>query len=39
MQAEWELDGDQLDRIVGLSDVKVACVGLGMPNGQTWIES
>src|SRR5438270_11146413 len=38
VQAEWELDGEQLDRIVGLSDVKTACVGLGMPDGQTWIE-
>ncbi len=38
VQAEWELDGEQLDRIVGLKDVKTACVGLGMPDGQTWIE-
>ncbi|MFP5108590.1 VOC family protein [Neobacillus sp. C211] len=38
VQAEWELDGEQLDRIVGLSDVKTACVGLGMPDGQAWIE-
>ncbi len=38
MQAEWELDGEQLDRIVGLNHVKTACVGLGMPDGQAWIE-
>ena len=38
VQAEWELEGEQLDRIVGLSDVKTACVGLGMPDGQAWIE-
>ncbi|EFV76468.1 MULTISPECIES: VOC family protein [Cytobacillus] len=38
VQAEWELDGEQLDRIVGLHDVKTACVGLGMPDGQAWIE-
>jgi len=38
VQAEWELDGEQLDRIVGLNDVKTACVGLGMPDGQAWIE-
>ena len=38
VQAEWELDGAQLDRIVGLKDVKTACVGLGMPDGQTRIE-
>ena len=38
VKAEWELDGEQLDRIVGLNDVKTACVGLGMPDGQAWIE-
>ena len=38
VRAEWELKGEQLDRIVGLCDVKTACVGLGMPDGQTWIE-
>jgi catechol 2,3-dioxygenase-like lactoylglutathione lyase family enzyme len=38
VQAEWEMDGEQLDRIVGLKDVKTACVGLGMPDGQAWIE-
>jgi hypothetical protein len=25
-------------RTVGLNDVKTACVGLGMPDGQAWIE-
>ncbi|MFD0824669.1 VOC family protein [Neobacillus sp. M.A.Huq-85] len=38
VKAEWELDGEQLDRIVGLKDVKTACVGLGVPDGQAWIE-
>ncbi|MFF2879011.1 VOC family protein [Gottfriedia sp. NPDC057991] len=38
VHAEWELDGKQLDKIVGLKDVKTACVGLGMPDGKTWIE-
>ena len=38
VQAEWEMDGELLDRIVGLNDVKTACVGLGMPDGQAWIE-
>ncbi|WP_409291211.1 VOC family protein [Peribacillus sp. SCS-37] len=38
VKAEWELDGEQLDRIVGLKDVKTACIGLGMPDGQAWIE-
>lgn len=38
VQAEWELAGEQLDIIVGLSDVKTSCVALGIPDGQTWIE-
>ncbi|WLR55892.1 VOC family protein [Mesobacillus subterraneus] len=38
VQAEWEMNGEQLDRIVGLKDVKTACVGMGMPDGQAWIE-
>jgi catechol 2,3-dioxygenase-like lactoylglutathione lyase family enzyme len=38
VQAEWEMDGKLLDRIVGLEDVKTSCVGMGMPDGQTWIE-
>ncbi len=38
VQAEWELDGEQLDKIVGLSNVKTACVGMGMQDGEAWIE-
>ena len=38
VKAEWEMDGELLDRIVGLHDVKTACVGLGMPDSQVWIE-
>ncbi|PMU50580.1 glyoxalase, partial [Pseudomonas sp. GP01-A3] len=38
VKAEWELAGEQLDRIVGLNNVKTACVGMGMPDGQAWIE-
>ena len=38
VQAEWELDGVLLDKIVGLNNVKTACVGMGMPDGQAWIE-
>lgn len=38
VHAEWEMDGEQLDRIVGLKDVKTACVGLRMPDSQAWIE-
>jgi len=38
VHAEWELAGEQLDRIVGLKDVKTECVALGMPGGEAWIE-
>ena len=38
VKAEWELDGEQLNKVVGLKDVKTACVGLGMPDGQAWLE-
>jgi len=38
VKAEWELQGELLSRIVGLNYAKTACVGLGMPDGQTWIE-
>jgi hypothetical protein len=27
-----------MDQVVGLNDVKVACVGLRTPDGQAWIE-
>ena len=29
VQGEWEMEGDLMDRMSGLNDVKVACVGLG----------
>lgn len=38
VKAEWEMDGEQLDRIVGLKGVKTACVGMGMPDSEVWIE-
>lgn len=38
VRAEWEMEGELLDRVVGLHDVKTACVGLGAPGSQTWIE-
>ena len=38
VKAEWEMQGDLMGYAVGLNDVKVACVGMGMPDGQTWIE-
>ncbi|WP_342430090.1 VOC family protein [Neobacillus sp. FSL H8-0543] len=38
VKGEWEMEGELMGYAVGLNDVKVACVGLGMPDGQTWIE-
>ncbi|WP_374054529.1 VOC family protein [Rossellomorea sp. FM04394] len=38
VKAEWEMDGELLDKVVGLKDVKTSCVGMGVPDGQTWIE-
>lgn len=38
MKGEWEMKGDLMGYAVGLNDVKVACVRLGMPDCQTWIE-
>lgn len=38
VQGEWEMEGEWLSHIVGLTDVKTACVGLQTPDGQVWIE-
>ncbi|KQU13033.1 glyoxalase [Bacillus sp. Leaf13] len=38
VQGEWEMEGELMDQMSGLNDVKVACVGLGKPDGQAWIE-
>ncbi|MFU2018849.1 VOC family protein [Peribacillus butanolivorans] len=38
VKGKWEMEGELMGYAVGLNDVKVACVGLGMPDGQTWIE-
>ncbi|AHN21125.1 VOC family protein [Lysinibacillus varians] len=38
VKGEWEMAGELMGYAAGLSDAKVACVGLGMPDGQTWIE-
>jgi len=37
VKGEWEMEGDLMGYAVGLKDVRVSCVGLGMPEGQTWI--
>ncbi|UVI33497.1 hypothetical protein [Paenibacillus spongiae] len=36
VQGEWESEGEWMDQVFGLNDVKAACVGL--PDGQAWIE-
>lgn len=38
VQGEWEMEGEFMNQVFGLNDVKVACVGLGTPDGQVWIE-
>ena len=38
VQAEWEMEGEWLDHVLGLTGVKTACVALGTADGQTWIE-
>jgi catechol 2,3-dioxygenase-like lactoylglutathione lyase family enzyme len=38
VQGEGELEGELLDRVVGLNDVKTAFVMLGAPDGQANIE-
>lgn len=38
VKGEWEMEGELMGYAAGLNDVKVACVGLGTPDGQTWIE-
>ncbi|WP_374966344.1 VOC family protein [Lysinibacillus sp. RS5] len=38
VKGEWEMEGDLMGYAAGLDDVKVACVGLGTTDGQTWIE-
>lgn len=38
VEAEWEMEGEWVGQVIGLSDVKTACVALRMPDGQAWIE-
>lgn len=38
VKAEWDMEGELMGYAVGLNDAKVACVGLGTSDGQTWIE-
>ncbi len=38
MQGEGEVEGEWVDQVVGLNDVKAAIVMLEMPDGQTSIE-
>ena len=38
VKGEWEMEGELMGYAVGLNGAKVACVGLGTPEGKTWIE-
>ncbi|KOS62154.1 VOC family protein [Lysinibacillus agricola] len=38
VKGEWEMEGELMGYAVGLNDAKVACVGLGTTDSQTWIE-
>ncbi|WNC13017.1 VOC family protein [Brevibacillus brevis] len=38
VHGEWEMEGEWLGQVVGLTNVKTACVGLRAPDGQAWIE-
>ncbi|WGG44620.1 VOC family protein [Rossellomorea sp. DA94] len=38
VKAEWEMDGELLDTVVGMKGVKTSCVGMGLPDGLTWLE-
>ena len=38
VKGEWEMEGGLMGYAVRLNDAKVACVGMGTPDGQTWIE-
>ncbi|KMY32063.1 glyoxalase [Lysinibacillus xylanilyticus] len=38
VKGEREMEGDLMGYAVGLNDAKVACVGLGTKDSQTWIE-
>ncbi|MBB3128210.1 catechol 2,3-dioxygenase-like lactoylglutathione lyase family enzyme [Paenibacillus rhizosphaerae] len=38
VRAEWEMEGELLDRVVGLRGAKTACIALGASDSQAWIE-
>lgn len=38
VRGEWEMEGDLMGYAAELHGAKVACVGLGTRDGQTWIE-
>ena len=38
VKGEWEMEGELMGYAVRLNDAKVACVGMGTSDGQTWIE-
>lgn len=38
VHGEWEMEGEWLGPLIGLTDVKTACVALRTSDGQAWIE-
>ncbi|MCL6445900.1 MAG: VOC family protein [Alicyclobacillus sp.] len=38
VQAEWEMEGEWVSRLLGLPNVKTRCVALRAPDGQVWLE-
>lgn len=38
VKGEWEMEGDLMGYATNLDDLKVACVGMGAADGQTWLE-
>ena len=38
VKGEWEMEGELMGYATGLDNAKVACVGLGTQEGQTWLE-
>lgn len=38
VQAEWDMGGEWVGQVIGLTDVKTTCVALRAADGQAWIE-
>src|SRR5579884_1433709 len=38
VQAEWDMGGEWVGQVIGLTDVETTCVALRAADGQAWIE-